>query len=72
MEIANQISEAEREENKSSKDMVNLYEQYYTRRMRQETFEKLLPSYRRRLDEATNRLSDFLNAAQKENKQVYS
>ena len=70
LEITNQIGDAEREENRSSKDLVNLYEQYYTKRMRQETFEKLLPSYRRRLDEATNRLSDVLNAAQRESKQA--
>ena len=70
LEITSQIGEAEREENRSSKDLVNLYEQYYTKRMRQETFEKLLPSYRRRLDEATNRLSDVLNAAQRESKQA--
>lgn len=70
LEITSQIGEAEREENRSSKDLVNLYEQYYTKRMRQETFEKLLPNYRRRLDEATNRLSDVLNAAQRENRQA--
>lgn len=70
LEITSKIGEADREENRSSKDLVNLYEQYYTKRMRQETFEKLLPSYRRRLDEATNRLSDVLNAAQRESKQA--
>jgi len=49
---------------------LNLYEQYYTRRMRQETFEKLLPSYRKRLESALNQLSDQLNLTQREAKML--
>jgi hypothetical protein len=61
-----QIQDAAREEDRAAKDLINLYEQYQTRRMREDTFQKLLPSYRRRLNGAINRLSDLLNAAQKE------
>ena len=37
--------------------------------MREDTFKRLLPSYKRRLASATNHLSDLLNLAQREGKQ---
>ncbi len=67
-EHLNRIHEIEREADRATRDMLNLYEQYYTRRMRGETFEKLLPSYRKRLDAAMNQLSDQLNLTQREAK----
>ncbi|MDA4128696.1 MAG: CHASE3 domain-containing protein [Thaumarchaeota archaeon] len=62
------INEVEKEVDRATKDLLNLYEQYYTKRMRQETFENLLPNYRKRYDASLNHLSDQLNLAQKEAK----
>jgi len=65
-DLLGQIQEAARQEDRTTKDLVNLYEQYHSRRMKEETFQRLLPGYRRRLDGAVNHVSDLLNAAQKE------
>lgn len=70
VELLSQIQDAEREEDRSAKDLLNLYDQYHSRRMREETFRRLLPNYRKRWDASTNRLSDLLNLAQREGKQV--
>ncbi len=64
------IHDVEREVDRATRDILNLYEQYYMRRMRQETFEKLLPSYKKRLEAALNQLSDQLNLAQREAKML--
>ena len=64
------IHDVEREVDRATRDILNLYEQYYTRRMRQETFEKLLPSYRKRLEAALNQLSDQLNLTQRDAKML--
>jgi hypothetical protein len=69
-DLINKIHDLEREEQIASKDLVNLYEQYYTKRMKEETFKRLLPTYRKRLDKAVNQLSDQLNLAQREAKLV--
>ena len=69
-ELLNQLQEAEREEDRAAKDLLNLYDQYQSKRMREETFKRLLPSYRKRVDSATNHLSDLLNLAQREGKQA--
>ncbi|HXW37925.1 MAG TPA: hypothetical protein VEJ36_08515 [Nitrososphaerales archaeon] len=67
-DVLSQLHDTEREVDRAAKDLLNLYEQYYTKRMRKEVFDKLLPSYRRRLDRAQNKLSDELNTAQREAK----
>ncbi|MDV3292779.1 MAG: hypothetical protein LYZ70_00735 [Nitrososphaerales archaeon] len=67
-DLLGQIHETEREVERAAKDMLNLYEQFYMRRMRQEVFERLLPNYKRRLEKALNQLSDELNTAQREAK----
>jgi hypothetical protein len=67
-DLLNQMHTTEREVDRAARDMLNLYEQYYTRRTRKEVFDRLLPSYRRRLDRALNQLSDELNTAQRESK----
>jgi hypothetical protein len=67
-DLMNQIHESEREADKAVKDLINLYEQHYFKRMRDETFERLLPSYKKRLDRTLNQLSDRLNLAQREAK----
>ncbi len=66
LDVLNQIQEAERDEDRAAKDLLNLYEQYQGKKMREETFQRLLPNYRKRLSSATNRVSDLLNMAQKE------
>jgi hypothetical protein len=68
VDLLNQINNTEREVDRAARDMLNLYEQYYTRRMRKDVFDRLLPSYRKRLDRSLNQLSDELNVAQREAK----
>jgi predicted nucleic acid-binding Zn-ribbon protein len=70
LELLNEIQDAEREEDRAAKDLLNLYDQYHSRRMREDTFRRLLPNYRKRWDAVTNHLSDLLNMAQKEGKQA--
>ncbi len=67
-DLLGQVHETEREIDRAAKDMLNLYEQFYTRRMRQEVFDRLLPNYKKRLERALNQLSDELNTAQREAK----
>lgn len=67
-ELLTQIHETEREVDRASKDKLNLYEQYHTKRMRKEVFDRLLPQYTRRLERALNQLTDELHNIQKEAK----
>lgn len=67
-DLLNSIHDTEREVDRAARDILNLYEQYYTRRMRKDVFDRLLPNYRKRLDKSLNRLSDELNVAQREAK----
>ena len=67
-DLLNQIRTTEREVDRAAKDKLNLYEQYYTRRMRREVFDKLLPEYSKRLERALNQLSDELHVVQREAK----
>ncbi len=70
LDLLGQIQDAEREEDRSAKDLLNLYDQYHSRRMREDTFGRLVPNYRKRWDAATNHLSDLINLAQREGKQA--
>jgi len=67
-EVVNQIHQTEREVDRAAKDKLNLYQQYYTRQMRKEVFDRLLPQYTRRLEKALNQLSDELHTVQREAK----
>ena len=67
-DLLNQIHTTEREVDRATKDKLNLYEQYYTRRMRKEVFDRLLPQYSKRLERALNQLSDELHTVQREAK----
>jgi hypothetical protein len=67
-DLLNQIHTSEREVDRASKDKLNLYEQYYMKRMRKEVFERLLPQYTRRLERALDALSDELHTVQREAK----
>jgi hypothetical protein len=62
------VAEAEKEEDRAFRDLLNLYSQYHGNRMNEETFKRLLPSYKRRVDSAINKLSDLLHEAQTEEK----
>ncbi len=67
-DLLNQIHTTEREVDRATKDKLNLYEQYYTKRMRKEVFDRLLPQYSKRLEKALNQLSDELHVVQREAK----
>jgi hypothetical protein len=67
-ELLNQIQGTEREVDRASKDKLNLYEQFYLRRMRKEVYDRLLPQYTKRLERALNILSDELHLVQREAK----
>lgn len=67
-DLLNQLHTTEREVDRAAKDTLNLYEQYYTNRMRKEVFDRLLPQYRRRLEKALDQLSEELHVVQREAK----
>lgn len=67
-DLLNQIHATEREVDRAAKDKLNLYEQYYLRRMRKDVFDRLLPQYTKRLEKALNDLTDELHVVQKEAK----
>ncbi len=67
-ELLGRVVEAEREEDRAFRDLLNLYQQYLGSRMNEETFKRLQPNYRKRLDSAINRLSDLLHETQTEEK----
>jgi len=70
LDLVGQIQDAEREEDRSAKDLLNLYDQYHGKRMKEETFRRLLPNYKKRWSSSTDHLSDLLNLAQREGKQA--
>ncbi len=67
-DLLNRLHTTEREVDRAAKDTLNLYEQFYTNRMRKEVFDRLLPSYRKRLEKALDQLSEELHVAQREAK----
>jgi hypothetical protein len=67
-DLLNQIHATEREVDRAAKDKLNLYEQYYQKRMRKDVFDRLLPQYTKRLEKALNQLTDELHIVQREAK----
>lgn len=67
-DLLNQIQASEREVDRAAKDKLNLYEQFYLRRMKKEVYDRLLPQYTKRLERALNQLTDELHVVQKEAK----
>jgi hypothetical protein len=67
-DILNQLHTTEREVDRAAKDTLNLYEQYYMNRMRKEVFDRLLPSYKKRLAKGLEQLSEELHVVQRESK----
>lgn len=62
------VADAEKEEDRAFRDLLNLYVQYHGNRMNEETFKRLQPNYRKRVDSAINHLSDLLNEMKTEEK----
>jgi hypothetical protein len=67
-DILNQLHTTEREVDRAAKDTLNLYEQFYMNRMRKEVFDRLLPSYKKRLEKGLEQLSEELHIVQRESK----
>ena len=62
------VADAEKEEDRAFRDLLNLYMQYHGNRMNEETFKRLQPNYRKRVDSAINHLSDLLHEMKTEEK----
>jgi hypothetical protein len=67
-DVLTRVAEAEKEEDRAFRDLLNLYSQYHGNRMNEETFRKLFPNYKKRVDSAINTLSDLLHETQTEEK----
>jgi Asp-tRNA(Asn)/Glu-tRNA(Gln) amidotransferase C subunit len=67
-DLLTRVAEAEKEEDRAFRDLLNLYLQYHGNRMNEETFKRLQPNYRKRVESAVNRLSDLLHETQTEEK----
>jgi len=59
-ELLTELSNSDREYNRAASDLINLYDQYSTGRMRKRTFEDLAKRYRRRLEQAADHLMDIV------------
>jgi hypothetical protein len=67
-DLLTRVIEAEKEEDRAFRDILNLYSQYHGSRMNDETFKRLQSTYKKRVDAAVNRLSDLLHEVQTEEK----
>jgi hypothetical protein len=67
-DLLTRVGEAEKEEDRAFRDLLNLYLQYHGSRMNEETFKRLQPGYRKRVESAINHLSDLLHEVQTEEK----
>jgi hypothetical protein len=67
-DLLTRVAEAEKEEDRSFRDLLNLYLQYHGNRMNEETFKRLQPNYKKRVESAVNHLSDLLHQTQTEEK----
>jgi hypothetical protein len=67
-DLLGRVAEAEKAEDRAFRDLLNLYQQYHGSRMNEETFKRLQPTYRKRVDAGINQLSDLLHQAQTEEK----
>ena len=65
-DLLGRVADAEKEEDRAFRDLLNLYLQYHGNRMNDETFKRLLPNYRKRVEGAINHLSDLLHQVQTE------
>jgi hypothetical protein len=60
------MTRANREYERATKDLLNTYEQYGSRRMKRATFERLLPSYEKRLNKTSQIITSLLDDLRKE------
>ena len=67
-DLLTRVVEAEKEEDRAFRDLLNLYVQYHGSRMNEETFKRLQPTYKKRVESAVNKLSDLLHEVQTEEK----
>ncbi len=67
-DVLTRVGEAEKEEDRAFRDLLNLYLQYHGSRMNDETFKRLQNSYRKRVESAINHLSDLLDEVRTEEK----
>jgi len=67
-DLLTRVAEAEREEDRAFRDLLNLYLQHHGNRMNEETFKRLQPNYKKRVESAINHLSDLLHETQTEEK----
>ncbi len=67
-DLLTRVGDAEKEEDRAFRDLLNLHLQYQGSRMNEETFKRLQPTYRKRVESAVNRLSDLLHEVQTEEK----
>jgi hypothetical protein len=64
--LFNNLTNADREYDRSARDVLSIHEQYFTRRVREETYAKLLTDRTRRLERTTAALTDAVNSFQRE------
>jgi hypothetical protein len=67
-DVLTRVGEAEKEEDRAFRDLLNLYLQFHGSRMNDETFKRLQNNYRKRVESAINRLSDLLDEVRTEEK----
>jgi len=67
-DLLTRVGDVEKEEDRAFRDLLNLYVQYHGSRMNDETFKRLQPTYKKRVESAVNRLSDLLHEVQTEEK----
>jgi hypothetical protein len=67
-DVWTRVADAEKEEDRAFRDLLNLYMQFHGNRMNEETFRRLQPNYKKRVDTAINHLSDLLHQAKTEEK----
>ncbi len=67
-DVLSRVADAEKDEDRAFKDLLNLYAQFHGNRMNEETFRRLQPNYRKRVETSINHLSDLLHETQSEEK----
>lgn len=67
-DVLSRVLDAEKDEDRAFRDLLNLYMQFHGNRMNEETFRRLQPNYRKRVEASINRLSDLLHETQSEEK----
>lgn len=64
--LLNEIASIDREYDRATRDLFNVLEQYYLRRMKKETFERMLPGHQKRVERLASNLAELLNSIQRE------